>query len=246
MPDQHSRRRFLRDAAILCAGCVAGGAASAQPAAPHGFVAHGAFRDLVQRRDFTPKVALSRLRADAVTEAVGVLSGLRGEVTVIEGRQVISLGPCPACAPAPDSAALLVTARVTQWRSETVSQDVPERALRAFVAERAQANGVDLGSAFPFRFRGVLSDVLMHVNGGPDPRFSGHGSPVPMAISDLYREARLEGELVGFHASPGMVGVISHAGDPIHCHWVSPARDATAHLDEFGLVAGGTLSFPAG
>ena len=122
---------------------------------------------------------------------------------------------------------------------------MPERDLRGFIADRARANNVDPGAAFPFRFRGTLRDVLMHVNGGPDPRFTGHGSVAPMAISDLYREERIEGEVVGFHASADMVGIISHAGDPLHCHWVSPARDATAHLDEFGLVGGGTLSFPA-
>jgi hypothetical protein len=200
----------------------------------------------MQRRDFTPKVELARLRAEGVTEAVGALSELRGEVTVIEGREVISLGPCEGCGPAPASAALLVAARVSRWRSETVPLDVPEHALRGFIAERARANGIDLGAAFPFRFRGTLQDVVMHVNGGSDPRFTGHGSPVPMAVADLFRESRLEGEVVGFHASADMVGIISHAGDPLHCHWVSPARDATAHLDEFGLVAGGTLSFPTG
>jgi hypothetical protein len=65
-----------------------------------------------------------------------------------------------------------------------------------------------------------------------------------MAMSDIYREAVLVGDVVGFHASAGMVGVISHAGDPPHCHWVAPGRDATAHLDGFGLKAGETLHFP--
>ncbi len=142
--------------------------------------------------------------------------------------------------------ALLVAARIACWRGEAVPQDVPERDLRGFIAERARANGVDLGAVCPFRFRGILRDVLMHVNGGPDARFTGRGSIAPMAVSDLFREARLEGDVVGFHTSANMVGIISHAGDPLHCHWVSPARDATAHLDEFGLVAGGTLSFPVG
>lgn len=244
-----SRRRFLQGAGTLCLGCLAAGGASAQPAtatAPGGVVAHGTFRTLMQRRDFTPKVELARLRAEGVTEAVGALSELRGEVTMIDGREVVSLGPCAGCSPAAESATLLVATRVSYWRSETVPQDVPKRALRGFVAERARANGIDPGAAFPFRFRGTLQDVLMHVNGGPDPRFTGHGSPVPMAVAALFREARLEGEVVGFHASADMVGIISHAGDPLHCYWISPAHDATAHLDEFGLAAGGTLSFPIG
>lgn len=200
----------------------------------------------MQRRDFGPKVELARLRAEGVTGAVGVLSALRGEVTVIDGREVVSLGPCEGCGPVPDTAALLVATRVTRWRSEPVPHDVPERDLRGFIAERARANNVDLGAAFPFRFHGMLRDVLMHVNGGPDPRFNGHGSIAPIAISDLYREERIEGDVVGFHASANSVGIISHAGDPLHCHWVSPARDATAHLDEFGIAGGGRLSFPAG
>ncbi|MDP2226007.1 MAG: hypothetical protein Q8J78_00820 [Moraxellaceae bacterium] len=241
-----TRRHLFRHAAGLCLPCATAGLATAQPAtSPHGFAAYGAFRNLMQRRDFAPKVTLERLRADNVTEAVGALADLRGEVTIIDGRSVVSLGPCPECSTNADSACLAAVARVSRWTSEVVTQDIVGRDLRGYVAERATANGVDLGAPFPFRFRGSLLNVLMHVNGGPDPRFTGHGSLAPMAMSDLYREAVLEGDVVGFHASASMVGIISHAGDPLHCHWVSPSRDATAHLDDFGLRAGGTLSFPS-
>jgi hypothetical protein len=236
--------RLSRRAVLVCAACLAPAAPRAQ-ARPFSFAAHGAFRNLVQRRDYETKVTFAELATAGTTEAVGALSGLRGEITLIEGRRVVSLGPCPGCGPAPDSACLLASARVARWREEPVAEAVPEAALRPFLAARARAAGLDTAQPFPFRLRGELTDVHMHVHGQPNPAFAGHGSAEPMAFGDIWRGVRLVGEVVGFHASPDMVGIISHAGDPLHCHWVSPARDATAHLDEFGVAAGSTLLLPA-
>jgi hypothetical protein len=240
-----SRRKLPRRAALLCLACPVAGRASAEAAGPpFGFAAHGAFRDLVQRRDYAPKIELAALDAAGVTEAVGALSGLRGEVTLIEGRRVVSLGPCPDCGKAPDSACLLAAAKVARWQARAVPADVPAESLRGFIAAEARAAGLDPARPFPFRFSGSLTAVAMHVHGRPNPGFTGHGSSVPMADGDSWLHARLDGEVVGFHASADMVGVISHAGDPLHCHWVSPGRERTAHLDAFGLAAGGRLLMP--
>ena len=238
-------QRLSRRAVLVCAACLSSANAARAQARPFGFAAHGAFHNLVQRRDYDPKVTFADLDANGTSEAVGALSGLRGEITLIEGRRVVSLGPCPGCGPAPDSACLLASARVARWRQEPVAEAVPEPGLRPFLAARARAAGLDAAQPFPFRLRGELTDVHMHVHGQPNPAFAGHGSAEPMAFGDIWRGGRLAGEVVGFHASPDMVGIISHAGDPLHCHWVSPGRDATAHLDAFGVAAGSTLLLPA-
>lgn len=52
----------------------------------------------------------------------------------------------------------------------------------------------------------------------PGPRFTVCGSGAPMAVIDIYREERLEGDVVGFHGSVRMIGTISHAGKLLHCH----------------------------
>jgi alpha-acetolactate decarboxylase len=50
---------------------------------------------------------------------------------------------------------------------------------------------------------------------------------------------------VGFYAPPSLQGVVTHAGDPFHYHWVNTSRTETAHLDAFGMKAGAELILPA-
>jgi hypothetical protein len=108
----------------------------------------------MQQRDYTSKVTLQRLRDDGVTEAVGALTHVRGEVTIIDGHTVMALGPSPGCSTTVDSTCLVAAARVARWSSEPVTEDVPDDRLRSFIAARAGVSGLDLGAAFPFRFRG--------------------------------------------------------------------------------------------
>ena len=232
-----------------------GGAAQAQhrpPAAgaaagsPFGFKAYGVFRSMITERNYRPVVALKDAVDSRVTDAVGAVSGLRGEISMIGGKLIVSYGAdCAAACPpaASETATLLATASAQHWRSIAIDKDLDARAVESFIRAQAKASGLD-DKPFPFRIIGAITDFVMHVNAAPNQRFKGHGSFDEMAVTGLAKGPRLTGSVVGFHAPPPLQGVITHMGDYFHSHYVDERRSTTAHLDTFGVAAGSTLLLP--
>jgi acetolactate decarboxylase len=257
--DHAPRPLALAALAIAMAWLVAiGGPAQAQthpaPAAgapsaeyPFGFKAYGVFSRMITQRNYLAVVALKDAADARATDAVGAVSGLRGEISMIEGRLIVSYGadcgaPCPA--PATETATLLATASARNWRAVPIDKDLDAKATEAFIRAQAKASGLDENKPFPFRINGAITNFVMHVNAAPNPRFKGHGSFDEMAITGLAKGPRLPGSVVGFYAPPPLQGVITHMGDFFHSHYVDEQRTTTAHLDSFGVAAGSTLLLP--
>jgi acetolactate decarboxylase len=255
----HALRRLAPVAlAIAAAGLVAmSGAVPAQaqtqqapaPSAedPFGFKAYGVFSRMIIQRNYLPVVALKDAADGRATDAVGAVSGLRGEISVIEGKLIVSYGvDCGASCPAATSetATLLATASAQNWRSVAIDKDLDAKGVETFIRAQAKASGLDENKPFPFRINGAITDFVMHVNAAPNPRFKGHGSFDEMAVTGLAKGPRLAGSVVGFYAPPALQGVITHGGDYFHSHYVDEQRSTTAHLDSFGVAAGSTLLLP--
>jgi acetolactate decarboxylase len=214
---------------------------------PFGFRAYGVFRLMITERNYRPVIALKDAVDAKTTDAVGALSGLRGEISMINGKLIVSYGADCAgvCAqPESESATLLATASVQHWRSIEIEHDLDAKAVRDFIRAQAETNGVD-DKPFPFRIEGTITNLVMHINAAPNPRFKGHCSFDEMAITGLAKGPRLVGSVVGFHAPPPLQGVITHMGDYFHMHYVDEQRTTTAHLDSFGVAAGARLLLPA-
>ncbi len=223
-------------------------AAGAQPAGyPFGFKAYGVFSRMIAQRNYLPVVALKDAADGRATDAVGAVSGLRGEISMIEGRLIVSYGvdcgaTCPAAAS--ETATLLATASARNWHAVAIDKDLDAKAVETFIRAQAKANGLIETKPFPFRINGAITDFVMHVNAAPNPRFKGHGSFDEMAVTGLAKGPRLAGSVVGFYAPPPLQGVITHMGDYFHSHYVDEQRSTTAHLDSFGVAAGSTLLLP--
>jgi acetolactate decarboxylase len=214
---------------------------------PFGFKAYGVFSRMITQRNYLAVVALKDAVDGRATDAVGAVSGLRGEISMIEGRLVVSYGTecgttCPSATT--ETATLLVTATAQNWRPVPIDKDLDAKAVETFIRGQAKAVGLDETKPFPFRISGALTNFVMHVNAAPNPRFKGHGSFDEMAVTGLAKGGRIAGSVVGFYAPASLQGVITHGGEFFHSHYVDEQRTMTAHLDQFGIAAGSTLMLP--
>lgn len=215
-------------------------------ASPFAFTVHGAFRRMMHLQDFGAKAKLGPVMQGGATEAVGAVSELRGEITAIDGKLLVTYGtPCPDCRPADDQATLLASARVAAWHKPVaLPSDLEGPALDAWIVDQATRAGIDASKPFPVRLSGTLTSVTMHVIRAFNPSFKGHGSGHAMADQENIVAKSIDGSVVGFYAPPDLQGVVTHPGEPFHFHWVDVGRTRTAHLDAFTMKKGAHLLLP--
>jgi hypothetical protein len=203
----------------------------------------GAFRNIMMGGDFSPKVHLADVMAKHPAMGVGALSEARGEITIYDGKLIVSYGKADTPADGqPESAALLALASVGGWQSVSVEKDVPPREVESFIAVAAKTHGIDPEISFPFEVRGSIGPYVMHVNAAPTN--GEHGMDLPMAITIQDKGDRLDSLVAGLYASLDLMGIATHGGERTHAHWVSLDMAKTAHLDRWGIKAGAFLLLP--
>lgn len=217
--------------------------AVAQTALPYAIETFGAFRKVILEGDFSPKVALGAVMAKSPTVGVGAVADARGEITIHDGKLIVSYGKAgPHPAAEAESAGLLATAKAAGWQTIKVEQDVAPDDIEKFIARTAAAHGVNQEGPFPFQVRGTLASYVMHVNA--EPTNGPHGMGQPIAVTMEIKGNAIAGGVSGIYASQDLVGIVSHGGTRTHSHWVSADGKSTAHLDRWGLKAGAELSLP--
>ena len=217
--------------------------AVAQTSLPYAIETFGAFRKVILEGDFSPKVALGAVMAKNPTVGIGAVADARGEITIHDGKLIVSYGKAgPHPAAEAESAGLLATAKASGWQTIKVEQDVAPDDVENFIARTAAAHGVNKEGPFPFQVRGTLTSYVMHVNA--EPTNGPHGMGQPIAVTMEIKGNSIAGSTSGIYASQDLVGIVSHGGARTHSHWVSPDGKSTAHLDSWGLKAGAELLLP--
>lgn len=236
---------FLSLAPAALASC----AAPAPITAPR-VQAFGSLREIVREGRRDGVVALTDAFGGALPGrhacGVGALAGLRGEVTLLEGRWWLTYpaargdGTRTTHDARGEQAALLVVAEVPRWREVVLEEDVPFAALAGRLAALAAEHGLDPEVPFPFVIEGELLAARWHVIDGrrlaPGP--SSHSAHV--SAGHPGGAERVRASVVGFH-SRRHHGVFTHHGDDLHLHVVFADPEATAHLDDAAAIAKGAV-----
>lgn len=210
---------------------------------PYNIETFGLFRNMLLTGDFTAKVRLGAAMEKHPTTGVGAVADARGEITIYDGKLIVSYGKPEAQVDAKsDSAALLAVGSASEWQTLTVERDIEPEGIEAYVAAAARAHGLDPEKSFPFEVRGTLATYVMHVNAAPTG--GPHGMGLPMAITVGNKGDQIDGRVSGLYVSADLMGVATHGGERTHSHWVSPDGAMTAHLDRWGLKSGATLLLP--
>jgi hypothetical protein len=210
---------------------------------PYSIETFGEFRRLIQLGDFSANVSLSEAMAKKPAVGVGAVAGALGEITIYDGKLIVSYGRAGAH---PDvqseSAALLSMGSPGEWQSVNVDRDVAPSEVELYLAAVAKAHGIDPEKSFPFEVQGTLISISMHVNAAPTG--GPHGMGLPVAISVETRGDQIDGEVAGVYFSSDLEGIATHGGERTHAHWVSPDGASTDHLDRWGIRSGAFLLLP--
>jgi alpha-acetolactate decarboxylase len=210
---------------------------------PYDIETFGMFRKIMLEGDFSAKVHLGAAMAKHPTTGVGAVADARGEITIYDGKLIVSYGKTGAQPDAnSDSAALLAVGSADDWQSVTVERDIAPSEIESYLAAAAKAHGIDPDRSFPFEVQGVLACYVMHVNAAPTR--GPHGMGFPMAITVETKGDQIAGRVAGLYVSADLVGIATHGGERTHSHWVSLDGTSTAHLDSWGLKAGTILMLP--
>jgi alpha-acetolactate decarboxylase len=210
---------------------------------PYHIETFGVFRNLMMTGDFSTTVRLDDAMARHPTTGVGALADARGEITIFDGKLIVTFGKTGTSSDAnSESAALLAMGSVAEWQSVRVEQDVSPDEIESYIVIAAKAHGLDPEESFPFEVRGIVGPYSMHVNAAPT--IGEHGMGLPMAITVQNQGDRIDGMVAGLYVSLDLMGVATHGGQRTHAHWVSVDSASTAHLDQWGLRAGAFLLLP--
>jgi alpha-acetolactate decarboxylase len=245
----------LRSACVLafvCVGCR-GATGTGPPAAERARAStevrtYGALREIMHEGKTEPHAELASLPEGRHTYALGALSELRGEVTVLDDTIWLAY-PNDDGTPrvraekaSGERATLFVSAQVERWRRVRLERDLTPAEFDAHCEALAAAQGVDTSKPFPFRIDGTFRDLRWHVvDGRKLSAGGGHADHVRSAVSGTLPEA--SGTLVGFF-SKAHQGVFTHMGSNSHLHVVATGAKVSGHVDAVTVPAGAEVSFP--
>jgi len=209
---------------------------------PYSVETFGAFRNIMMGGDFSAKVRLADVMAKHPTTGVGALAGALGEITIFDGKLIVSYGYAAPADTSSQSAALLAIASVDGWQSVPVASDVAPEEIESFISVTAKTHGIDPTVSFPFEARGNIGPFVMHINAAPTNGEHGMGLPTAVTVED--KGDRLDSLVAGLYVSLDLMGIATHGGERTHAHWVSLDMANTAHLERWGLKSGAFLLLP--
>jgi acetolactate decarboxylase len=195
-------------------------------------------------------VSLASLRGDKSLVGLGSLSELRGEVWIFGGEVWVSYPKDDKTAWARElgtlneTAAFVVTARVPEWQTGTVSRDVPFEELPDFVEGLARGAGLDSKRPFPIVIEGELSGLALNVVDG-----RGFTTGKKIAREELMDAAvkaeypRAEGVIVGFFSSRDRPDFV-HPGSRLHLHVLLRGENQVGHVDRVALTRASQIRLP--
>lgn len=245
----------------LASACTAGGEDPLDPVDPPGELPaslvgspeveiFGSLQQIFAEGDFSATASLEVEGTSQETVGLGALSGLRGEIAILDGESwlgypdgeeaiTVTQGNAPA-----EEAALLIISEVAEWVSFTLEEDLSHDELTDAMVEILEAAHWPDTGALPFKIEGAILEVDWHV-------IDGSRLPDGPATHEDHEAASVSGTLeggspvlIGFYSTQH-AGVITHGGVRLHTHVVDADRQVSGHVEDALIGAGSILRLPA-
>ena len=206
----------------------------------------GEMRKVMRDGDLSGNVKLDALAKWPHLYALGPLEGLRGEVTIFDGKSSVATvagGKASVSEKFEGKACFLVYAQVPEWREiELPAKGLAKAAdLEAHIQVAARKAEIDTDKPFPFLLRGKVAKATLHIvnktDDGPFTPKDHDRIKVPFEVEDR------EVEILGFY-SEKHAGVFTHHDSNVHMHLKTADGKLSGHVDSVSPGEGMRLLAP--
>ena len=204
----------------------------------------GEMRTVMQKGNLEAHMDCATLRELKGLYALGPVEGLKGEITILDGKPSITTvkDGKPVVGEDWPKACFLVYAQVERWQTVGLPEGVETlEHLQEFVQTSAKKAGLDTGKPFPFLVTGTPKRVKYHVvwktDGQPHTKELHAKAKLPFEVAERVVQ------MVGFYSDKHH-GVFTHHDTNIHVHARTTDGKDAGHVDAVDLVAGMTLHLP--
>jgi acetolactate decarboxylase len=211
---------------------------------------YGSLSDVMKEGKTGPAVWLRKMGDDPSLVGIGALSGLRGEVAVLDGNVWLGYSTNAtsphgrALSGTDETAAFLTVASVPEWQTFTLATRVHGADLALRLEKLAGDAGLDARLAIPVVVTGRFENLRYYV---ADGRGLISGRPILekelAQTSSRTAHANAKGVLVGFF-STGAHPAMLHPGVRHHLHVVLPEKTEIGHVERVDLEVGTTVRLP--
>lgn len=206
----------------------------------------GSLKQIMHEGNLESQIQLSDLQSRPHLFAIGAVSGLKGEIAVIDSKAFVSSvnnGAVVTDSSLSAGAALLVWSQVAHWKQIDIPTAVRTmEKLEEFVALQATSNKIDTSLAFAFRMTGAPHALDWHVIDWPKgDTVHTHEKHEQAGLHGRLRGAEVQ--IIGFYSQHHQ-GIFTHMSSSMHLHVVSSDHALSAHVDSLELGGGMKLFLP--
>lgn len=217
-------------------------------ASPNYWVKHSGDRmNIIKQGDFTGKIDLQDLDDVNHLFAVGPLEGLKGEITINDGKPSISTLTQDKkqidVSSFKHKAIFLVYGSTKEWQEIEIDKDLNSlNEIEQFVKESAASNNLPLNKAFPFKIEGVAEDITYHIIYKQDNK--PHNRKEHQRSKVKFSKKNESNTIIGFWSDAEGEGVYTHPNKRTHMHYISGTSKDSGHIDAIKLNSGAVLFIP--
>jgi acetolactate decarboxylase len=201
---------------------------------------------IIQQGDLSARIYLDTLSEIPHLYAIGPIEGLKGEITVYDGKA--SIATIERAQPTISSslhhgAIFLAYGSATRWQTSTLDTSISGLSdVEAYVQKMATRHNVDTRKPFPFRIEGSVDSLDYHIIYKTDD--APHNATEHQRAKQKYTVHDSNVCIIGFWADVTCQGVYTHPDKRTHLHFILDDDTASGHVDAVQLREGALLYLP--
>ena len=208
----------------------------------------GALRNVHQGLDFSGKIDLALLADLPHVYAVGPLEELRGEVTIWDGKPLISRvvnQQLQVDNNFSGKACFLVYGQAGVWKKTKIATPLNLAEIDDVVKQVATKYGINTEQPFPFLIEGTAKSARYHVMNRTETTPPTRGASTHEKAKVHFTITDRPIRLLGFYSEHHQ-GIFTHHSSFVHMHVITQDDKSAGHLEELQLEQGARLLLPKG